>query len=77
MLTAQSRIVPRGSFEYHAAPGASMERVTYARAAFVAVFAIVAYYVFRIVQPFLVAIIWAAILATVFYPVYHSLAKRW
>jgi predicted PurR-regulated permease PerM len=54
-----------------------MERITYARFAFVAVFAIVAYYVFRIIQPFLVALIWAAILATVFYPLYDSFSRRW
>ncbi len=54
-----------------------MQRVTYARIAFVAVLLIVLYYVFRILQPFLAALIWAAILATVFHPVFDSLVRRW
>lgn len=53
-----------------------MERIGYARIAFVAVLLVVLYYAFRILQPFLAALIWAAILATVFYPVYESMARR-
>jgi len=54
-----------------------MQKMTYARIAFVAVLLIVLYYVFRILQPFLVALIWAAILATVFHPVFETLSRRW
>ena len=53
-----------------------MDKPNYARFAFVAVLVIVLYYVFRIVQPFLVALIWAAILATVFHPVFDTLLRR-
>ena len=53
-----------------------MQRATYARIAFIAVLLVVLYYVFRILQPFLVALIWAAILATVFHPVFETLARR-
>ncbi|MBI4164128.1 MAG: AI-2E family transporter [Acidobacteria bacterium] len=53
-----------------------MERYSYARIAFVAVLLVVVYYVFRILQPFLVALIWAAILATVFHPLFDSLVRR-
>lgn len=53
-----------------------MQRRDYARIAFVAVLLIVVYYVFRILKPFLTALVWAAILATVFYPVFGWLARR-
>jgi len=53
-----------------------MQRATYARIALIAVLAVVVYYVFRILQPFLGALVWAAILATVFHPVFESLARR-
>jgi predicted PurR-regulated permease PerM len=51
-----------------------MQRDDYARIAFVVVFLAVVYYVFRILTPFLTGLIWAAILATVFHPVFESLA---
>jgi len=53
-----------------------MQRQDYARIGFVIVLLVVVYYVFRILQPFLGALVWAAILATVFHPVYDRLA-RW
>jgi predicted PurR-regulated permease PerM len=53
-----------------------MQRQDYARIGFVVVLLVVLYYVFRILQPFLVALIWAAILATVFYPLFSRLAKK-
>lgn len=53
-----------------------MQRDDYARIAFVVVFLIVGYYVFRILTPFLTGLIWAAILATVFHPVFETLARR-
>jgi predicted PurR-regulated permease PerM len=37
---------------------------------------IVLYYVFRILEPFLPALAWAAILATVFYPLFSVLSRR-
>ena len=48
----------------------------YGRIAFVAVLLVVGYGVFRILQPFLSALVWAAILATVFHPWYERLS-RW
>ena len=48
----------------------------YGRVAFVIVLLVVLYYVFRILEPFLAALAWAAILATVFHPVYASLLRR-
>ena len=53
-----------------------MERRDYGRVAFVAVLLVVLYYVFRILQPFLPALAWAAILATAFYPVYEKISGR-
>lgn len=53
-----------------------MQRSDYARIAFVVIFLVVLYSVFRILQPFLAALIWAAVLATVFYPVFAALSKR-
>jgi predicted PurR-regulated permease PerM len=53
-----------------------MQRRDYARIGFVTVFLVVLYYVFRILQPFLAALVWAAILATVFYPVFRWLGRR-
>ena len=46
------------------------------RVAFVIVLLVVLYYVFRILEPFLTALAWAAILATVFHPLYEWLARR-
>lgn len=53
-----------------------MQRDDYARIAFVAVLLLVVYYVFRILKPFLTALVWAAILATVFYPLFEGLTRR-
>jgi predicted PurR-regulated permease PerM len=53
-----------------------MQRQDYARIGFVAVLLVVVYYVFRIFMPFLAGLVWAAVLATVFYPAYERLA-RW
>jgi len=53
-----------------------MPRPEYARIAVLFVFAIVLYYVFRILEPFLPALVWAAILATVFHPLYSFLSRR-
>jgi predicted PurR-regulated permease PerM len=51
-----------------------MQRSDYARIAFLAVFLAVLYFAFRILRPFLPALVWAAILATVFYPVFARLS---
>jgi predicted PurR-regulated permease PerM len=53
-----------------------MEKRNYARLAFLAVFLFVLYYVFRILQPFLSALIWAAILSTASYPLFRWLSKK-
>jgi predicted PurR-regulated permease PerM len=53
-----------------------MQRNEYARITFVVVLLVVAYYVFRILQPFLTALVWAAILATVFHPLQEILVRR-
>jgi predicted PurR-regulated permease PerM len=61
---------------YYPPQSAIMERSDYARIAFVVVLLVVLYYVFRILQPFLPALAWAAVLATAFYPAYRKLAGR-
>jgi predicted PurR-regulated permease PerM len=53
-----------------------MSRPDYARIAVLIVFAVVLYFVFRILEPFLPALVWAAILASVFYPLFTSLSRR-
>jgi predicted PurR-regulated permease PerM len=53
-----------------------MPRPQYARIAVLVVFAIVLYLVYRILEPFLPALVWAAILATVFYPLFSFLSRR-
>jgi predicted PurR-regulated permease PerM len=53
-----------------------MQRHDYARIAFAVVLLVVLYYVFLILRPFLPALSWAAILATVFYSVFEELARR-
>jgi predicted PurR-regulated permease PerM len=53
-----------------------MQRTDYARIAILIVLVIVLYYVFRILEPFLPALAWAAILATVFHPLFSVLARR-
>jgi len=53
-----------------------MPRPDYARIAVLLVLFVVLYYVFRILEPFLPALVWAAILATVFYPLFSALSRR-
>jgi predicted PurR-regulated permease PerM len=53
-----------------------MRRTDYARIALLLVLLIVLYYVFRILEPFLAALVWAAILATVFHPLFSALSRR-
>ena len=53
-----------------------MPRTDYARMAFLLVLVVVLYYVFRILEPFLPALVWAAILATVFHPLFAALSHR-
>ena len=48
----------------------------YGRVAFVIVLLVVLYYFFRILEPFLAALVWAAILATVFHSLYEWLSRR-
>jgi len=53
-----------------------MPHTDYARIAILITLVIVLYYVFRILEPFLPALAWAAILATVFHPLFSALARR-
>ncbi|MBZ5561495.1 MAG: AI-2E family transporter [Acidobacteriia bacterium] len=53
-----------------------MQRAEYGRITLLIILAIVLYFVFRILQPFLSALAWAAILATVFFPLYDRLLRR-
>jgi len=53
-----------------------MPRPDYARVAVLLVLIVVGYYVFRILEPFLPALIWAAILATVSHPLFSALSRR-
>src|SRR5208337_3335534 len=53
-----------------------MQRTDYGRIALLIVLVIVLYYVFRILEPFLPALAWAAILATVFHPLFSALSRR-
>ena len=53
-----------------------MQRTDYARVAILIALVIVLYYVFRIMEPFLPALAWAAILATVFHPLFSTLSLR-
>jgi len=53
-----------------------MARADYGRIAVLIVLLIVAYFVYRILGPFLPAIVWAGVLATVFYPFYRRVARR-
>lgn len=52
-----------------------MQRADYGRIAVLAVLAVVLYFVVRILLPFLPALAWAAILATVFYPLFARIAR--
>jgi predicted PurR-regulated permease PerM len=53
-----------------------MQRTDYSRIAVLVALVIVLYYVFRIMEPFLPALAWAAILATVFRPLFSTLSLR-
>jgi predicted PurR-regulated permease PerM len=53
-----------------------MPRPDYSRIAVLVVLLIVLYFVYRIVEPFLHGLVWAAILATVFYPLFSALSRR-
>ena len=53
-----------------------MQRTDYGRIAVLIVLVIVLYFVFRILEPFLPALAWAAILATVFHPLFSALSRR-
>ena len=53
-----------------------MPRPDYARIAVLLVLMVVLYYVFRILEPFLPGLVWAAILASVFYPLFSALSRR-
>jgi len=53
-----------------------MTRPGYVRIAVLVVLGVVLYFVFRILEAFLPALIWAAILATVFRPLYSALLRR-
>jgi predicted PurR-regulated permease PerM len=53
-----------------------MARTDYARIAILLVLGVVLYFIFRILEPFLPALAWAAILATVFHPLFTALS-RW
>ena len=53
-----------------------MPRAEYSRIALLIVLLVVLYYVFRILEPFLNGLAWAAILATVFYPLFSAISRR-
>ena len=53
-----------------------MPRADYARIAVLLILVVVLYYVFRILEPFLHGLIWAAILASIFHPLFSTLARR-
>ncbi len=53
-----------------------MQRAEYGRITLLVVLAVVLYFVFRILEPFLSALAWAAVLATVFHPLYDRLIHR-
>jgi predicted PurR-regulated permease PerM len=54
----------------------SMQQTDYGRLAVGVILGVVVYYVFRILRPFLPALVWAAVLATVFHPLYAWLRRR-
>ena len=53
-----------------------MNRSDYSRIAVLLILVVVLYYVFRILEPFLHGLIWAAILASIFHPLFSTLARR-
>lgn len=53
-----------------------MSRSGYSRIAVLLILAVVLYYVFRILEPFLHGLVWAAILASIFHPLFSALARR-
>jgi len=54
----------------------TMPRPDYSRIAVLLVLVVVLYFVFRILEPFLPGLVWAAILASVFYPLFSALSRR-
>jgi predicted PurR-regulated permease PerM len=59
----------------HPSPKPS-DRADYGRFALVIVVLVVVYFCYRILEPFLTALIWSATLATIFHPAYARIAKR-
>jgi len=53
-----------------------MTRSDYARIAVLLILIVVLFYVFRILEPFLYGLLWAAILASIFHPLFSTLARR-
>jgi predicted PurR-regulated permease PerM len=53
-----------------------MQTNTYGRISFYIVFAVVLYYVYRVLAPFLSGLVWAGILATVFRPFFIWIRRR-
>ena len=49
---------------------------TYGKYFFIFCLLVALYFVYRMVQPFLAAVVWAGVFATVFYPLYRWLARK-
>lgn len=53
-----------------------MPRPDYSRIGVLVILVVVLYFVFRILEPFLHGLVWAAILAMVFYPLFSAISRR-
>lgn len=53
-----------------------MHRSDYGRISILLILVIVVYFAVRILEPFVVALLWAVVLATVFYPIFKGLSRR-
>ncbi len=53
-----------------------MQRGDYGRISILVILAIIVYFVARILAPFAIALLWAVVLATIFYPVFRWLSRR-
>src|SRR5271157_1104261 len=53
-----------------------MPRPDYSRIGVLVILAIVLYFVYRILEPFLRGLAWATILAITFYPVFSAMSRR-
>jgi predicted PurR-regulated permease PerM len=53
-----------------------MSRSDYSRIAVLLVLVVVLYFIFRVLEPFLHGLIWAAILASIFHPLFSTLSRR-